>query len=55
MYDLKIRGITQRQIARELGVGSPLVCKVIWGIIRTRKIQKKIAEIIGYNPFPAAD
>jgi len=55
-YKLKEAGITQRELAEELGVGESLVSKVIAGRApvrdesATRAIRERIAKLLGTTP-----
>jgi len=40
-------GVTQSQIARDLGVGQPMVNRVIDGIAVSHRIRKAISDITG--------
>ena len=44
---LRKKGYTQIRIARELGVSHPAVHYIIYGKSKSRRIQERIAEIIG--------
>nr|DAJ16621.1 MAG TPA: SOS-response transcriptional repressor [Myoviridae sp. ctict13] len=44
---LRKKGYTQRRIAQEFGVSHPAIHYVIYGKSKSRRIQERIAEIIG--------
>jgi len=48
-YLLKLRGITQKQIAQELGVSQMSVSSEINGTLRSHKVRCAIAEKIGIS------
>ena len=50
-FDLRRRGWTQAALALQLGVGRPLVSKVITGKERSERIEKAIEKIINWNPW----
>ena len=54
-FDLSKAGFSQVDIARNLGVGRAIVCKVVGGRERSLKIEEAIIGIIGWDPFPPAN
>ena len=44
---LRKKGYTQRRIAKEFGDSHPAIHYVIYGKSKSRRIQERIAEIIG--------
>ena len=44
------KGITQAQIAKDLGVSRAFVCLVVSGKNRSRRVEKAIAELINMSP-----
>lgn len=54
-FDLAKAGLSQVDIARSLGVGRAIVCKVVGGRERSLRIEEAIIGIIGWNPFPPAN
>lgn len=47
---LKKKGVTQKQIAQELGVSEMPVSKEVNGIHTSERIRRAIAETIGMDP-----
>jgi len=48
-FELKKRGITQRQIARELGVSEMVVSKVVNQQLVSDRVMRGVAEALGYD------
>lgn len=44
-------GQTQAALARHLGTTSTLVCHVINGRLRSKKVEDELAKLIGRRPF----
>jgi len=47
IYKLKKKGYTQMTIAKIIGVSHVAVHQIIYGNSKSRRIQQKIAEILG--------
>ena len=52
-FQFKSRGITQDEIAKRVGVSSKTVNHVIHGIRTSGKVQKAIAETLGFSSWDA--
>ncbi len=50
-FQFKSRGITQDQIAKRIGVSSKTVNHVIHGIRTSGKVQKEIADTLGFSSW----
>ena len=47
---IRSKGTTYAQIARDLGISRTIVSNVPKGTMRSEKVERKIAEILGLNP-----
>jgi lambda repressor-like predicted transcriptional regulator len=50
-YQLKLAGITHKDIAQQAGVHPVSVTQVIHGIRTSGKIQKAVAQALGYDTW----
>lgn len=48
-YALRKEQITGATLAKKLGISRQYVTQIKWGINKPRKIEKKIARILGYR------
>lgn len=47
------RGTSQEELAKKIGVSSPMVSYVIWGQKTSPKTRKKIAKELGFESWEA--
>lgn len=47
-YQMKLRGVTQEDIAANLAVSRQMVQRVAYGVKTSARVQKAIAEALGY-------
>jgi hypothetical protein len=52
-YQLRLRGVTQRQLAAQLGVRASTVGQIISGWRSSRRIEEAIYQTLGYTSFEA--
>jgi hypothetical protein len=52
-YQLRLRGITQKQLAAQLGVRASTVGQIISGWRSSRRIEKAIYQALGCTSFDA--
>lgn len=51
LYRLHLKGITQSQLANELGVTQSFVSRVVCGLKTFGRVQKAIAKAIGFESW----
>jgi|GEM_PF-2355436 len=51
IYQFKRKGITQRDIARDVGVTPQIVSQVIYGLRTSAQIKRAIAGALGYESW----
>ena len=44
-------GLSQKQIAADLGITPPMISRVIHGSATSHRVQKQIATLINWNPW----
>jgi transcriptional regulator with XRE-family HTH domain len=52
-YQLRLRGITQKKLATQLGVRDSTVCQIIRGLGSSRRIEDALYQTLGYDSFEA--
>jgi transcriptional regulator with XRE-family HTH domain len=52
-YQLRLRGITQQDLAGKLGVRQATVAQVITGRARSTRIEEALYQTLGYPSFEA--
>jgi predicted XRE-type DNA-binding protein len=52
-YQLRLRGITQQNLAEKLGVRQATVAQVITGRARSTRIEDTLYQTLGYPSFEA--
>lgn len=50
-YRLKLAGLSQKSIADHIGVSREMVNQVIYGLKTSYKVQKAVAEALGYSTW----
>lgn len=50
-YRLKLAGISQKKLADQIGVSQQMVQQVAYGLKTSRRVQKTIAESLGYDTW----
>lgn len=48
-------GFSQADIARKVGVTSPMASRVVLGRDRCLRVENAISEILGFTPWPEAN
>ena len=54
-YEIKLAGLSQSQLADELGVSRGMVSRVIHGTAYSNRIKDFIAKKIGHDPWKRAN
>ena len=52
-YMLRVRNITQKEVATKAGVTQHMVSQVLRGVRNSEKVKKALTEVLGYPSFEA--
>lgn len=47
---LKMRGLSRKEFARQCGVGQSLICEVLRGRSRSQRVIQALAEALNWTP-----
>lgn len=50
-YRLKVAGYSQKDIGNKVGVSREMVCQVLYGLKTSYKVQKAVANALGYDTW----
>jgi len=53
IFQLRLKGITQAEIASRLGVRAPTVNQILRGVRRSARIETALYQTLGYPSFEA--